>query len=93
MFNSYDKSTHYLVGGFNPSEKYELVNWDDVLKETTYPRFHQASQWQSARTAFFCKLGFAQGHHGPSPAAMHPMQTLFCLWQSVENYRIMFLSS
>ena len=23
---------HHLVGGFNPSEKYEFVSWDDYSK-------------------------------------------------------------
>ena len=25
---------HYLVGGFNPSEKYEFVNWDDDIPKS-----------------------------------------------------------
>jgi len=26
-----DKDIYILVGGFNPSEKYEFVSWDDEI--------------------------------------------------------------
>ena len=29
LFFSDKKQTCVLIGGFNPSEKYEFVNWDD----------------------------------------------------------------
>ena len=29
LYNSYKHDEIILVGGLNPSEKYEFVNWDD----------------------------------------------------------------
>ena len=36
LFLSDKKQTCVLVGGFNPSEKYEFVNWDDEIIPNTW---------------------------------------------------------
>jgi len=38
----------YLVGGFNPSEKYEFVSWDDCSQYITVIKFHGSKHFQTS---------------------------------------------
>ena len=42
-----------LVGGFNPSEKYEFVSWDDANWMESLIKFHGSSHHQPATVFFF----------------------------------------
>ena len=64
----------YLVGGFNPSEKYYIVNWDD------YSQYLENKKCSKPPTSWGLPFEMSLGYVLGEPRSLLHYSTPVCVW-------------